>query len=393
MNSGEEEIKKNEEIAENKEDKPELEKDQNITPKVQKDMITNEETDVPDDNDPTIQKPKKKPMKDPPKLNYSWAHDEKFGWVLIEEDYTQILPESKIIFYKNLTEKRPAADNKLSYQLGEYIIHNDCPTKIEEISEDGKSIYIKPVGSNQALEESTANKTQSLENRNLSSLLRLQVNIHLKNDIDPLFRQIFVDINDSLKDSLDKIRIGLFDLDPICLEIYHNETDQITVDASTKFWQNLSFRKDEEIDVIIMTRMDVLTVRLYKEVSFVEKTWKWNSMQIGESVKIVGFGVIGAYRRINQTGVAICEMFVTNLRTKAEQSVKCIVDKHDFNIHSFFFKVPIDAGKGDPINFTPKNPQGSLYEISSDCQEYCGEDGTKFSLSNLDNCIAALYYI
>lgn len=105
-----------------------------------------------------------------------------------------------------------------------------------------------------------------------------------------------------------------------------------------------------------MTRMDVLTVRLYKEVSFVEKTWKWNSMQIGESVKIVGFGVIGAYRRINQTGVAICEMFVTNLRTKAEQSVKCIVDKHDFNIHSFFFKVPIDAGKGDPINFTPKNP-------------------------------------
>jgi len=102
---------------------------------------------------------------------------------------------------------------------------------------------------------------------------------------------------------------------------------------------------------------------------------------------------MGAFRRIDQTGGAICMMKVKNQRSKHEEIIDCSVIHTGFDIHSFFFDKPIEMKRGDPMQFNPVNPLGELYEISSKSQEFCGSDGTVFNLSCLNNCIAALYYL
>jgi hypothetical protein len=71
-----------------------------------------------------------------------------------------------------------------------------------------------------------------------------------------------------------------------------------------------------ELDCIILTRQDILKVKLYRTVRMAPQAFINNSVNTVESgVSLVGFGFFGAWRGVNGSGIAKCVMGVVNGRS------------------------------------------------------------------------------
>jgi hypothetical protein len=132
-----------------------------------------------------------------------------------------------------------------------------------------------------------------------------------------------------------------------------------------------------ELDCLILTRQDILKVKLYKTVRMSPQSFLHNSVNTVESgISLVGFGFFGAWRNINGTGIAKCVMGIFNGRTKEKQRVHVIIERNEFDIFSFWLDRPMALEKGDSVMFNPEDVEGALNAIDSNAQEFCGEDGT-----------------
>ena len=330
-------------------------------------------------------------------FDYSWIHDERHGWTLMKEDFEIPVIDAPLVFKDSLTEV--SSQKFESLKAGDYVLYNNKPGKITDINNDGKVLYLQINARetphewelNEDDQKQSAEVTINEENP-LNCFFRVNLNVHLK-DNEILKFQCYVNLNDKLSQNQKDIKTSLEDLNPVVTEVYHEDLNLGAIDKECFWFKNSKFSKDMELDILCMTINDVQHVKLFKEVMFKTQEFTWNSIQCQEDIKIVGFGLMGAYRRINQTGGVKCNMKVSNDRTKQEEAVEVLVRHTDFDIHSFFFDKPIVLEKGDPLRMNPEDPVGSQYEITADCQEFCGSDGTVFNLSVASNCIAVQYYI
>lgn len=330
-------------------------------------------------------------------FEYSWIYDERHGWTLMKEDFDIPVIDAPLIFKDTMQEVCPSDLEKL--KTGHYVVHDNKPTLVTEKNTNDNIITLQINAREKPHEwelseddqKRTVDVTQN-EDYQYTCQLRVNLNVHLK-DGEILKNQCYVDINENQSKNLKAIKTSLEDLSPVITEVCYEDTNLGELDKECFWFRNSQFSQDMELDVLCMTINDVQHVKLFKEVMFKTQEFSWNSIQCQEDVKIVGFGLMGAYRRINQTGGAMCTMKVSNDRSKQEEAVDVLVRQTDFDIHSFFFDKSITLEKGDPLRMLPENPIGSLYEITADCQEYCGSDGTVFNLSVAKNCIAVQYYI
>lgn len=141
-----------------------------------------------------------------------------------------------------------------------------------------------------------------------------------------------------------------------------------------------------------MTYEQICKVVLYTHIDFIPMKMQWNSQSIHEDMKIIGFGLLGAYRSLNQVCKASCKMMVENKTSGEKCAVKCLIEKDDMRVHSFFLKRPIEVKKGEQVLFWPIKEAGEFMKIGGECTEFVGSDGSLFSLGDLDNAIAVVYY-
>ena len=321
-------------------------------------------------------------------FEHSWIYDERFGWTLMIDDFKTPVIDAPIVFKDTANDLLP---NPITTQkIDDYILWKDKPAKIVELNKDCQQFWVHAVSREKPhkWEDEKLSKQEKIELHNnyespLRALLEITLNVYLNDDTlsEKIVRQTHI-----------YIKRFLNELSPVILEVHDAETNLSDQDTNIKYFQNSKFCNGMELDVMCLTRDDIKQAKLFSELAFKPAVFNWNCYHSLEDVRLVGFGVAGAYRNITQTGGAKCTMKVTNQNTKQEQTVDCQVQHMDFDIHSFFFDKAIIMNRGDPVSFNPVNPIGNLYEISSSCQEFCGSDGVVFNQSCQDNCIAMQYY-
>lgn len=77
-------------------------------------------------------------------FKYSWVHDEKFGWTLMEEDFDTPIIDVPIVFHDTMRIVDPKMQERLeNLDRGDWVLYKNRPMRIKEKStvEDKKPSY------------------------------------------------------------------------------------------------------------------------------------------------------------------------------------------------------------------------------------------------------------
>lgn len=333
----------------------------------------------------------------------SWINDERYGWALMKEEFDTPIIDAPIIFSEAPQDVTPDVSKGLA--KNDYILYKDHPAKITQVSDCQTKITVNTNSREDPhtweLKETDQDLIEQVmeENMEISTLMRVNLNVILNTNNseedaqeNEIVRQGYININEGIQKNTQRIKTGQSNFKPVMIEIFIDDYNFKDIDKEKKFFQNSNFTTDMVINVLQLTREDIQHVQLFKEVAFKPQEFIWNTIQALVDIRVVGFGVMGAYQKVNLAGAAKCTMKIQNNRTKQVENVQCNVIQTDFDIHSYFMEKPIFVKKGDPLTFNPVSPLGQLYEISSDTIEFCGSDGNVFKLACSNNSIAMQYY-
>jgi hypothetical protein len=326
-------------------------------------------------------------------FKYSWTHDEKFGWTLVEEDFSASETDQAMTFAPNKNESEYIST--VNEGDDNYFLYKNRPAKITAVKSGNTSFSIQlhsresPHTWDLPSESDNPPIEVLLEEDNLTTFMRIKLNLIFQTTT----RQCtsYIHLNYNLRNNLRRIKAGLKDFFPVTLQLFHNSTN---ISQGTKkkifpinikkqehsnlcYFKNSKFSQDMELDCLILTRQDVLKVKLYKTVRMSPQSFINNSVNTVESgITLVGFGFFGAWRNINGTGIAKCVMGIFNGRTNEKQKVNVVIERNEFDVFSFWLDRPMVLEKGDSVMFNPEDVEGDLNAIDSNAQEFCGEDGT-----------------
>jgi hypothetical protein len=160
-------------------------------------------------------------------FKYSWTHDEKFGWTLVEEDFSASETDQAMMFVKDKKESTyPLALNDGD---DNYFLYKNRPAKITVVRSGNRSFTIQgqsresphtwdlpPESDNPPIEV-------LLEEDNLTTYMRIKLNLIFQTTT----RQCtsYIHLNHNLRYNLHKIKTALKHFFPVTLQLFHNSTN------------------------------------------------------------------------------------------------------------------------------------------------------------------------
>jgi hypothetical protein len=159
-------------------------------------------------------------------FKYSWTHDEKFGWTLVEEDFSASETDQDMIFSPN--------KNEISFPStvvegdDNYFLYKNRPAKITAVKSGNTSFSIQPHSREPPhtwdLPPSSSNAPIEvhLESDNLTPFMRIKLNLIFPTRT--LLTTTYINLNHNLLNNIRKIKSALSDFFPVSLQLHHNST-------------------------------------------------------------------------------------------------------------------------------------------------------------------------
>lgn len=160
-------------------------------------------------------------------FKYSWTHDEKFGWTLVEENFSASETDEQMLFAPN--KKEISFPSTIVEGDDNYFLYKNRPAKITAVKSGNTSFSIQP-HSREAPhiwdlppDSSNAAIEVHLQSDNLTTFMRVKLNLIFQTTT----RQAtcYINLNHNLRNNLRRIRVALKDFFPVTLELHHNSTN------------------------------------------------------------------------------------------------------------------------------------------------------------------------
>jgi hypothetical protein len=160
-------------------------------------------------------------------FKYSWTHDEKFGWTLVEEDFSASETDQGMRFAHAKNES--AYPSSVKEEDDNYFLYKNRPAKITVVRSGNTSFVIQgqsresPHTWDLPLESDNPPIEVLLEEDNLTTFMRIKLNLIFQTTT----RQCttYIHLNHNLRNNLRRIKIALKDFFPVTLQLFHNSTN------------------------------------------------------------------------------------------------------------------------------------------------------------------------